>query len=94
MPSLARRDDVPVQLRRRRDAAWRREPLVGHLSSCFSGRDPWATCTCRHRPTDVVVLADYCCSTLGANEAAALATMGRVCTETTCARLQLAADAS
>lgn len=79
---------IGVQLRARRSATGRCEPFAGHISTCFGGRDPLATCTCPHRPAaEDVVLADYCCSSIGTEQAAALGRLGRYCTETSCARL-------
>ncbi len=75
-------------LRARREAASRSAPLVGHSSGCLAGRDPLlGRCTCRHRPADEVVQANYCCSSLGLEQAAALTRLGRHCGPSTCARL-------
>ncbi len=70
-------DSTPVQLRRRREASYRLPPLA------CGDRDPLL---CDHRD-DVPRLADYCCSGLGVDQAAALARLGGRCTATTCARL-------
>jgi len=81
-------------LRARRQAALRLEPLTGHLSTCFGGRDPLAACTCSPWADGQTHEIDFfCCASLGLEQIATLAKMGRFCTETTCARLQLA-DAS
>jgi len=81
MSTVTRAGEIGVQLARRRAASRRLEPLeCGHVDR---HRDP-LSCMAEFESPPV---ATYCCSGLAADQVAALARLGRYCTETSCARL-------
>lgn len=63
--------------RRRIAASWRLPPAdCGHRDPLFDG------------PPSEPLPVDYCCATVGLDEAAALARLRRSCSPTSCARLR------